>query len=632
MFGFNWNMGKQRVRWMIGLGAVAALTGCGGSGEGDYTANQVTDMGEVYVALTDAEGSFASYTVDIVSIELKKANGAEVEVVPLTSRINFADYTDLTELFTVATVPAGIYTEASLVVDYSNADIVVLDEAGTSYSATVQNGDGESITELEMDVALANDKPLVVRRGIPAALTLDFDLLASNTIESFEPALVTVEPVLLVDAAINTDRDHRVRGMLKAVDVDGLQFQLDMVPLMHRERHSDRPFGEPWVAVTSETHFEVDGEPSTGEEGLLALSEHSQDEQYPVIALGRLNEDKQFQAIEVYGGSSVPWSDNDVIRGEVIARSGNTLTVRGRYINRDNGSVVFRDDIELIVSDATQMTQQALSNEGLTIQALSIGQRIIAFGDMTGEVSGSLSLDASDGHVRMMMNLIKGEVLSLEPLTLDLRWINGRPLDILDFTGTGVDSEHDADPDAYEIDTNSLTLDTLEVPDWIKVRGMVTPFGTAPADFTATTIINMNIEQRAALAKVMWPNAGEDNTPFVSVSADQLELDLTDARVAVFLAGVPLSFSNDEAPARVVPAAADGTGLYGVKSRRRVGSQIYGHFTDFVDGVSTRLAMGQTLTGVTMTGRYDSELGQIQVVEMFAHFLEDRTYTSQRSF
>ena len=88
----------QIARWLglvvlilAGL-ALSACGGGGGSGTGD-----VSDSGEVIVALTDAEGDFASYTVDVLSLTLTTANGAVVETLPLSTRVDFARYTDLTE-------------------------------------------------------------------------------------------------------------------------------------------------------------------------------------------------------------------------------------------------------------------------------------------------------------------------------------------------------------------------------------------------------------------------------------------------------------------------------------------------------------------------------------------------------
>src|SRR4051812_1193006 len=95
------------------------LTACGGGGGMAETspagnppppsAGCGSDCNTVFVALTDADGDFLSYTVDVVSLKLKRPNGTFVETLPAQTRIDFAQYVDLTELLTVGTVPNGAY-------------------------------------------------------------------------------------------------------------------------------------------------------------------------------------------------------------------------------------------------------------------------------------------------------------------------------------------------------------------------------------------------------------------------------------------------------------------------------------------------------------------------------------------
>ena len=81
--------------------AAAALTllliGCGGSGgsstpSGDamLPAPGCADCGTVLLAVTDADGDFVSYSVDVLSVTLERTNGASVEILPGTTRIDFA--------------------------------------------------------------------------------------------------------------------------------------------------------------------------------------------------------------------------------------------------------------------------------------------------------------------------------------------------------------------------------------------------------------------------------------------------------------------------------------------------------------------------------------------------------------
>src|SRR5438046_6137581 len=100
------------------LGAALAL--------GLYACRNLTDEeGVVAIGLTDAPGDFFTYTVDVTSLTLTKADSTFVQTLPQRTRIDFAQIVDLTEFMTWATIPAGRYVSATLHVDYTNADIQI---------------------------------------------------------------------------------------------------------------------------------------------------------------------------------------------------------------------------------------------------------------------------------------------------------------------------------------------------------------------------------------------------------------------------------------------------------------------------------------------------------------------------
>src|SRR5688572_8038821 len=68
-----------------------------------------TGCGEVRIALTDANGDFLSYTVDVVSIRLERSNGDTVQALPERQRVDFAELLDVSEFVTVTDIPAGTY-------------------------------------------------------------------------------------------------------------------------------------------------------------------------------------------------------------------------------------------------------------------------------------------------------------------------------------------------------------------------------------------------------------------------------------------------------------------------------------------------------------------------------------------
>jgi len=115
---------------LLALFAALALTACGGSTNDPSADDGAT--GVVNIMLTDAEGDFTTYTVDVLSLTLTRADGTHVETLPITTRVDFARYTDMTEFLTAASVPKGVYKHATLTLDYSNADIQVEDANGVA--------------------------------------------------------------------------------------------------------------------------------------------------------------------------------------------------------------------------------------------------------------------------------------------------------------------------------------------------------------------------------------------------------------------------------------------------------------------------------------------------------------------
>jgi len=604
--------------------ACLGLTACGGASTTPATsadssgiiANQLQDSGTLQLTLTDAEGDFLAYTVDINSIVLSKADGTEVETVPLSTRIDFAEYTEVTEFFNVVTIPVGTYTSVTLNLDYSSADIVVQDLEGNSYQATAKNSEGEVITNLQVSVKLDNDRPIVVRKGTPAAMSVDFDLEASNTIESFgDPAIVTVDPFILVQAGLDEQRKHRARGTLVSVDVDSNSFVTELKPLYKRSGK----FGEHTIYTNDATIFEINGTTTTGNDGLTLLNELPVDA--PVITKGYTNQ-HQLTAELVLAGSSVPWIGNDAIKGVVVARNDNQLTVRGKHWDRGNKGIGFNDDVIVTISEETRLTRQSDSNNDLDIKSVSVGTRLVAFGALSENNEGQTSLDATTGHLRLMMNEIKGVVTSANPLTIDLLMINGRRAALFDFAGTGIDIDSDADANSYEIDVASLSLANLEPDDLVKIRGFVAPFGSAPEDFNARTVIEIDTDARAAVLNVHWK--GASTTPFSSTAEDLLVLNLLDARYRLGLTGIPQNLVPELSQINIAPLldeeSAGRKGIYAIKTRGERGIKIYRNFANFVTGLNGELENGKSLDRILSDGRIDSDTETMHAINVNAVF------------
>lgn len=590
---------KSIRRWplvIMLLSAMLFLAACSESG------NEASgDSGEVVIGLTDAKGDYASYTVDVLSLTLTKLNGTVVETLPVHTRVDFAQYTELTEFLTAATVPSGVYVKASMVLDYSNADIQVEDAAGDNVPVTIiQDLDGNPVQALEMSVHLEDRDRLVIVPGVPAHLTLDFDLKLSNSVEfTVDDVIQTVSPFLVADVELETPKPHRIRGPLESVDVAAQQFKLILRPFYHA-LVTDRRFGVFKVNTDDETVYEIDGESYTGTDGLSQLD---MEPQYTaVIAIGELefiDGQRKYVASEVYAGSSVPGGDMDVVKGHVISRSGDSVVLKGATLLRNDGTIIFNDDVSVNLSPTTKVTKQ-LSITTHDISEISVGQRLTVFGEVSGDDISGFVMDASEGLARMHLTTVRGSVAQVDsPMALDLQSIGHHSPVVFDFTGTGVDALSDAEVDFYEINTGALSLGNVDLNEPVKVRGFVRAFGLAPEDFDAQTLALVG--DARALMMVNWVPASNDAITDITDTSITLDMSGVGRFHHVNRAGVLTDLTTLVSSPTLVPAPA-GNGVYVLIKPRSV--KVFLKFSEFARELSQELDKQKAVKALQVVGKY----------------------------
>lgn len=602
--------GALALLMLAACGGGAGSSGVAGSGApGVGSGCTPATCGSVYVAMTDADGDFLSYTVDVLSLSLERADGTTVQALPVSTRVDFSQYVDLSEFLTAATVPVGTYVAGTLRLDYTNAAISV-ELNGQPQAARAVDASGNALGIRDVRVVLDNRGRLVVAPGRPALLTLDFDLTASNSVNlATTPITVTATPALVASIAPVDEKELRLRGPLVSVDTAASTYVTDVRPF----NHPTARLGQVTVHTDSTTAFEINGQSFTGASGLAALAAAGAGT--PTIAFGTLTTaERRFDAAIVHAGSSVPGLSQDVVTGSILSRSGNELLVRGGTLvtpsSTTDGSQFVREAIKVRIGAGTRVFKDG-SHPGdvLGLDALSVGQRIQAFGAVTTE-NGQRVLDATQGRVRMHLTHLLGTVAATVPgqLTMQLGAIDGREISAFDFTGTGVSSAVDADPDAYEVATGLLPLNTLLPGDPVRVFGFVTPFGVAPPDFAGRTIADYS-EVRSVLA-IGWGVAGTA-APFLSLGNDGLLLDLANPAIGLrhTLRVGPLVRDLLALPAspRIVPATGMRTSFVVVSQGT---SRMYADFTEFVADLTLRLNGAVRLKGLTATGQYDAGLNQ----------------------
>lgn len=577
-----------------------AVTGCNSS---DDDSEQETS--ELLISVTDAPGGFSTYTVDVLSLTLTTASGAVVETLPVNTRIDFAQYTDLSEFLTAATVPAARYVRATMELDYSNAEIWVANSTNTD-SIKIENytdPDGNPITTLDVSVHLENRNSLTIVPGVPAFLTLDFNLDASNEVvydQVGEPTLV-VQPLLIAETEPEFPKIHRVRGPLLEVDITNNRFELVIRPFFHRIS-DDRRFGRLPVIVNDETIYDIDGISYQGQAGLDALA--AKPAFTATIALGDFRyRTHRFVATQVFAGSSVPGGELDVVKGNVTQRVGDTLTVQGATLIRSDGTILFNNSVEVNVSTDTIVKKQ-LSMNTHDIGDISVGQKVTIFGELLATIPESspvLDATGADHRAFMQMTVLRGfAVDTMGPLVADLQTINFRNVSLFDFTGTGTETANDADPANYEIATGTLDTSGIANGSPIAVSGFARPFGQAPLDFEAQTVVDLS-----AIPGVMvvnWDPAAD--APFESISSEGMTLDLTGTGIFhhVGRAGVRVDLTNVLLSPTIIPTN-DSLGVYVIYGN---GSpQLYTNYELYIEALQTALTEGSNLRSIVALGEYD---------------------------
>ena len=582
------------------------------------------ECGTVLVGFTDADGDFLNYTVDVLSLTLETADGRSVNVMPNQTRTNFTDYVDLTELVSAAVVPPATYVAGTISINYENAEVMV-EAGGAPKDAIVTDLDGTPLRQTDLKIVLSNRDQLTVTKRRAHFLQLDFDLAASHRV-NIVPTPAEAASAEFISAEVHPvdEKDIRVRGPLLAVNVDEMSYTIAIRPF-HARLHD---FGRFTVNVSNDTEFEVDGVMWAGAEGLRALDAAGQGT--PTIAKGTLDlTDREFTADLVLAGSSVPGHDRDAIVGNIISRDGNFLTIRGatiipRAVSVDR-RVHFHDDVIVEVGPDTKVFKDGDRLSDLSIDALSIGQRVTIRGNQptptTDALAPQILFDATQGAVRMHVTNLSGIVNTVMPGQTDitLHSIDRRRVGVFDFSGTGQSADLDADPDNYEIRTDNLSLADFSNGKPIVARGFPAAFGMAPPDFTGRTVIDYT-DVRSALG-VGWGAAGT-MAPFVSMGTNGLVLDNDNPDIDQrhYIKQGPVLIDLRSLPDTTIVPRETGRMLFSLKSHDSL--RLYSDWDDFVGDLINSLGSAQSARSMYAYGKYDVDSNVFTAYKLGVYLLE----------
>jgi hypothetical protein len=578
----------QRFLSLFTSTALLLFAACGGGGGGGGTTGNAT------IALTDAvNDDLETFEVDVSDITLTRLNGSTVSVMSRATRVDFADLESLSELFVGASLPAGIYTGAAMTLDFGNAVVTL---KGKTTPAAVLDGNGVAITgsvPVQIDFGTAARPQIVVNRHHIYELDLDLDSAVDVDLTNNQ---VTFTPVMAVRADPTNPKPAGINGVLAAVNVANASFEVE------KRAVDGTPICTFTVATDTTTAFQVDGSVFHGATGIAALALKPVGTTH-VFAQGTHGANsRSMTAVAVEAGAGTPGNGQSWIVGHIVGRDNGagqdaTLTVLGHSLDIGSSTRRFNTLHTVQVALAATRVLRRGAGNSLTSDALDIGQRIAAFGEMTGTNLDARGLGTAPDVIRMLLTSVFGTATgaaSGNVLTLDVARFDRRLVSNFNFT---VGGNAEADPANYTVDVTGLSTAGILATSRVRCIGWVNPVGVAGDDnFQALSLVDRSTDGKAMLC--FWSPASTSALP--TISSTQLTLDVSAAAVKVVSDGfTTVTIANTPAPT-LVPLA--GLGVYMIVQGGSL--ELDFGFANFAASLQTRLGAGAAVRRISGLGRY----------------------------
>jgi hypothetical protein len=672
-----------RLRKILSKAASALVCMAAVFGAGCHGPSNISDFGIAWVTVTsDTTPQYAAYVVTIDSITLTRSDDIVVTAVATPEVVDLTQIHNIAEMWSSGAVPDGTYIAATITLDYTNAAIAVM-ENGVPVAATVLDavqktscaagGPCTYAVTVQFDAASQPTITPTFASTSAALMDVDFDLAASGTVDlSTSPPTVYVRPFMTIGHLPADTKLIRVRGPLANSSVNVNTYTVFIRPFYDEANN----IGQVTLFSQPNTVYTLNGQTYVGNEGLDKLSVLSAGS---TITAGYTTFEPDYNPLNgayagnfnlqyVVAGSTLEDIYTNGISGDVIARNGNTLTLRGSTL-----ILTTEDTFEYDVADCTVVlgsgTIVTADNnpllKNLTASSVAVGDHITARGNFKQASTGSCGLTAlgeavyldstgtvatNTGSVRLQPNEAFGTLVSSAAgsLVMDVSTIDNFPAAVFDFAGNGATTPVAS---AFSVDTEGLTLPPGTVPgNPIWLSGYAPPFGTAPPDFLSYALNNQTTVQIAggslgggvpttpgtggcgvgsqvcdpAIMQVIWSSPGTV-TPFSANTANSFTINLANASVssAVILigpqtiamaslpasptiVGTPLAVTQTFAPryAWGNPVTSTTTSISTTASTTNLDAT--SDFSTFLSGVTTGLSTTNPAEQMVARGIYDS--------------------------
>lgn len=557
---------------------VACLSAClfGLFAAGCHRNNLDSGFGVAWTTLTttDDAAQFTTYLVAVDSVVLVGQLNGAISAVAVPETVDLTKLTNLSELWSTASVPVDTYTQAVITLDYTNAQISVM-QNGVPVKVNVVDPSGAVPTTIVVTVTLDPSNQLILQPTFATSnalrLAINYDMSASNKVDlTTSPPTLTVKPFMSVATTAADSKLIRVRGPLINSSVNENAYTVVVRPFFDEVNS----LGINTLFNDANTIYTYGGSTYVGAPGLTALSQASagstitaafctfQPTTTPAAGVSA----GIFHSVYVIAGSTLEDFYTQGIEGDVIARNGNTVTLRGGLLTANAAQVVQVENLDSLVllGPGTLVTADGVSTLGpLDYNSIGVGQHITARGLFSVSSAGVVTLDSTGsatntGSVRLQSTELFGSLTSAASgsLQLNLQNVENYPASVYNFAGNGVSAAQDPVAASFLVNTGALTLPTLAPGDPVWVDGYVAPFGSAPPDFTAFNVLS-EPSVPATLALV-WTGTGT-TAPFSAASAAGLTIDFTNAAFGsgqLRIGAETIALNSTSTSPTIVPAAA----------------------------------------------------------------------------
>jgi hypothetical protein len=598
-------------RWMrASLPAVllSGLAACNGTAVITLTATPSTD-------------TYLTYRVGLVSVQLGTSTGQSTSTaLPAGTTVDLANLVNISEVLGAVTVAQATYTSAVVTVDYSSAEIVYDDGSVNGMALTPVGTSGQALGRVQLTLTLDPSGNLSVVSNKVSRLALDFNLAASNIADTTKRT-VTVTPLMAASSSAIDSKQVRIRGPLVSVDTTNARYTTDILPF-------DFPIAGGGVLVltpTAAATYEINGVAYTGASGLAQLSALSSSSM--IDTLGTLTStasttttttngttttststNVSFSATQVLAGTSVQSPNLDRVSGIVAARSGNTLAIEdGTLIGADGSNTFLTGTATVNVGGNTAVTIVGQGGaESYSINQISVGSLIYAYGTATAPSSGSVTLDASAGRVRLAPTTASGLVTAVGSgqLTLSLKSLGGRLAAPFDFVGTGSTTGGQANAGAYVVTTGSLDLTNSTVGVPVAFSGYTASFGAAPPDFTASTLS----DPTTILAELVLDWGAGTAVPFTTYDTSAIAVDPSNASIgtrhAIQIGAESINIVGLASGPLIEPNSSGSNLSFAIGHTASGTVENFNSYAAFITALQSELNGSVLATGMTAVGQY----------------------------